>query len=273
MTESTRKHERIQESYPKGISAHVIWAPGKSAELFVAEQHLRSPSFDLLFHFHGAGFVSAFAAEQFPRPLVAVTINLGSGSSRYDNGFLDSTSFPAAVDSVRAALRALHLSTSIDRIFLSGWSAGYGAVRRILSTESNYAKVNAVLLLDGIHASYVPERTVLAEGGTIDTNDVAVFLRLARDAEDPHSSKQFLITHSEVFPGTFVSTTEATDYILRQLNMTRTPVLEWGPLGMQLLSKSRRGHFEVLGFAGNSAQDHVDHLHGLFYFLNLLSGL
>jgi len=273
MTESTRKHERIQESYPKGISAHVIWAPGKSAELFVAEQYLRSPSFDLLFHFHGAGFVSAFAAEQFPRPLVAVTINLGSGSSRYDNGFLDSTSFPAAVDSVRAALRALHLSTSIDRIFLSGWSAGYGAVRRILSTESNYAKVNAVLLLDGIHASYVPERTVLAEGGTIDTNDVAVFLRLARDAEDPHSSKQFLITHSEVFPGTFVSTTEATDYILRQLNMTRTPVLEWGPLGMQLLSKSRRGHFEVLGFAGNSAQDHVDHLHGLFYFLNLLSGL
>ena len=273
MTESTRNHERIEESYPKGVSAHVLWAPGRSAELFVPEQYLHSASFDLLFHFHGAGFVSAFAADKFPRPLVAVTINLGSGSSRYDNGFLDTASFPAALDSVRAALNTLHLASTIDRIYLSGWSAGYGAVRRILSTESNYAKVTGVLLLDGIHASYVPERTVLAEGGAIDTNDIAMFLRLARDAEDPRSSKQFLITHSEVFPGTFVSTTEATDYLMGQLGMVRTPVLEWGPLGMQLLSRARRGHFEVLGFAGNSAQDHVDHLHSLFYFLDLLSNL
>ena len=76
-----------------------------------------------------------------------------------------------------------------------------------------------------------------------------------------------------MFPGTFVSTTEATDYLMGQLGMVRTPVLEWGPLGMQLLSRARRGPFEVLGFAGNSAQDHVDHLHSLFYFLDLLSNL
>jgi hypothetical protein len=42
---------------------------------------------------------------------------------------------------------------------------------------------------------------------------------------------------------------------------------------MQQLSQARRHHFEVLGFAGNTAPDHVDHLHGLFYFLNELMKL
>ena len=159
------------------------------------------------------------------------------------------------------------------RIFLSGFSAGYGAVRRILSCSSNNALVTGVLLLDGIHASYVPDRTVLAEGGTIQTEDLSVFLDFAREACRPSSTKKFLITHSEIFPGTFVSTTEATDYLLGQLGLKRSPVLEWGPMGMQLLSRTKEGHFEVLGFAGNSAPDHIDHLNGLPSFLQLLSGL
>ena len=32
---------------------------------------------------------------------------------------------------------------------------------------------------------------------------------------------------------------------------------------MQQLSEARRGGFDVLGFAGNSAPDHVDHLYAL----------
>jgi hypothetical protein len=32
---------------------------------------------------------------------------------------------------------------------------------------------------------------------------------------------------------------------------------------MQQLSEVHRGGFHVLGFAGNSAADHVDHLHAL----------
>jgi len=32
---------------------------------------------------------------------------------------------------------------------------------------------------------------------------------------------------------------------------------------MQQLSEIRKGRFELLGFAGNSAPDHVDHLHAM----------
>jgi hypothetical protein len=78
-----------------------------------------------------------------------------------------------------------------------------------------------------------------------------------------------LVTHSEVFPGTFASTTETADYLLRAIGLKRTAVLEWGPVGMQQTSEARAGSFTLLGFAGNSAPDHVDHLHALPDLLRL----
>ncbi len=75
--------------------------------------------------------------------------------------------------------------------------------------------------------------------------------------------KRFLVAHSEIFPGTFASTTETADWLLRTLGLRRTPVLRWGPRGMQQLSEVHPGRFELLGFAGNSAPDHVDHLHAM----------
>jgi len=46
--------------------------------------------------------------------------------------------------------------------------------------------------------------------------------------------------------------------------------LKWGPMGMQQLSEARAGRFRLLGFAGNSAPDHVDQLHSLPVFLKWL---
>ncbi len=68
------------------------------------------------------------------------------------------------------------------------------------------------------------------------------------------------------------STTETSDYLLKELGVARTAVLAWGPVGMQQVSEAESGGFRVLGFAGNSAPDHVDHLHGLAAFLPLLHG-
>ena len=40
-------------------------------------------------------------------------------------------------------------------------------------------------------------------------------------------------------------------------------VLRWGPMQTQQLSEVRQGGLRVLGYAGNSAPDHVDQLHSL----------
>ena len=41
-------------------------------------------------------------------------------------------------------------------------------------------------------------------------------------------------------------------------------------MGTQLISDTRRGRFEVMGFAGNTAPDHVDQLHGMASFVQRL---
>jgi hypothetical protein len=152
---------------------------------------------------------------------------------------------------------------------VSAFSAGYGGVRALLSNERTAPTIDGVILLDGLHTSYVPERTVLADGGAIDTAQLVPFLRYARRAVA--GEVRMLITHSEIFPGTFSSTTETTDWLIGALGLARTPVLAWGPVGMQQISEVHSGHLTVLGYAGNTGPDHIDHLHGLGEFLARLN--
>src|SRR5688500_15797398 len=119
-----------------------------------------------------------------------------------------------------------------------------------------------------MHTSYVQEGTVLDKGGTIDTTNLVAFADFARAAV--RGEKRFVVTHSEIFPGTFASTTETADHLITALQLRRTAVLEWGPLGMQKLSKVEKGGLVVWGFAGNTAPDHIDHLHAYEDFLRLL---
>jgi hypothetical protein len=75
--------------------------------------------------------------------------------------------------------------------------------------------------------------------------------------------KRFVVTHSEIFPGTFASTTETADWLLGAIGLRRTAVLRWGPRRMQQLSEANSGRFYLLGFAGNSAPDHIDQFHAM----------
>jgi hypothetical protein len=274
MSETVRRHERIQQKEFDGLSFEIPGVLPKTVEVFIPASSAKKIEFDLLIHFLGASYVVKHAADQYKGDIVAAFVHLGAGSKINGDAFRDSTVFPRLLDSLRTNTEyRLGRIIRFKRIILSGWSAGYGAVRQILSTCDNYNRVDAVLLLDGIHASYVPEGRPLAEGGRIDSTHVEAFLKFARDASQTESRHQFLITHSEIFPGTYASTTEATDYFFQQINVKRQAVLEWGPLGMQQISSARQGYFKVLGFAGNTAPDHVDHFHALFHFLNLLAAL
>ena len=76
-----------------------------------------------------------------------------------------------------------------------------------------------------------------------------------------------IVTHSEIFSGTFASTTETADYLAGQLGLRRRALLRWGPMQTQQLSETRAGKFLSIGYAGNSAPDHVDQLHSLPEYL------
>ena len=72
-----------------------------------------------------------------------------------------------------------------------------------------------------------------------------------------------LIAHSEIFPGTYASTTETADWTITALRLRRTPVLKWGPRGTQQLSEVRQRRLQVLKFAGTAAPDHINQLHAM----------
>lgn len=272
MQENIRAHERITKKEFKGINFFIENVLSKKVEVFIPEKNLNEKNFNLLIHFNGAGFVVKYAAENYNKNIISAAVNLGAGSKVYYDEFNDVSLFRKLIDSIKINCeKKLNKNITFDRIILSGFSAGYGAIKHLLNDY--YNEINSILLLDGLHAGYIPEGKVLFEGGKIDSSALENFIKFAKDASESKKSKRFLFTHSEIFPGTYVSTTEAADFIIKKLDLKMNPVLKWGPLGMQLLGEIKKNNFEILAFAGNTAPDHIDHLHGLFYFLNMLSNM
>lgn len=250
MVENTRAHQRQQQRTVPGERI-----PTRFGDLLLPPSARPAKPITLVIHFHGASWLAEQSVRE-ARPKAAVlAVNLGSGSRVYAEPFRD----PAALPSILQAL-----GRPVSHLYLTAWSAGYGAVREILRQPQNAALVTGVALLDGMHSGYeLPEemRQPLP-------SDLDAFEQYALQAMAGHV--RLLILHSEIFPSTFASTTETADWLLARLNLRRHPILHWGPLGMQILSDTRRGHLRILGFAGNSAPDHVDHLHALPWVLKRL---
>ncbi len=274
MVENARRHERIPQVQPPGLTFRVDSVLPRPVEVFIPDKPPVSAGAaderTLLVHVFSAAYVPMHAVANARDRYVLAVINLPGSSSAYERALSDSAAWNTLIQRVRdETVARTRGRVSVGRVVVSAFSAGYGGVRALLSDERTAAGIDGVLLLDGLHTSYIPERTVLFEGGALDTLKLLPFLRYARRAVA--GEVRFVFTHSEVFPATFASTTETADWIIAALGLARTPVLEWGPGGMQQISEVRRGGLAILGFAGNTGPDHGDHLHGLGGFLPVLS--
>lgn len=253
MVEHTREHPRLEKSTPEGNRTEL----SKGIVLFVPTDAKSRGSVPLLVHFHGGHWLPELAAAK--SGVACLSIQIGSGSGAYAKRFKEADSFEKLLASANAATpQELGLAT------VTAWSAGCGAVREILRHPANDKLIDRVILLDGIHTSYTTGKPGPLES-KIDTAKLDSFTRFAREAIA--GRENLLITHTEIFPGTFASTTETADWLLREVKVERTAVLQWGPMKTQQLSEAKAGSFAVQGFAGNSAPDHVDLLHALPDFL------
>jgi hypothetical protein len=232
MKETGRRHARLARTETPG--------PRQTHELGSLLLPSKQPPgrTDLLVHFHGAPWLVEQAARRaLPRATV-LAVQIGSGSGVYSRRLAGG-----------AVLKELW-QRPWRRRYVSAFSAGYGAVRELLKAPEFAESIDALVLADSLHAGHESME-----------QDLAPFLALARRAAAGQT--RFLLLHSEVFPGTYASTTETADWLLEQLNLKRRPVLRWGPLGTQQVSEAKTGKFEARGFAGNSAPDHMDFLHAL----------
>ena len=215
--------------------------------------------FDILVHLHGAPTAMEPAFDHSGIDGVLVMLNYGIGSGAYEDAFQMPRSFPDFLASVNQEIRDMcPAAAGFRRIALSGWSAGYGGVWRIIDRSANADRVDAVLLSDGLHAGFEPdkERQRVVNGA-----QMAAYTLFADRAVN--GEKLFAITHSSIVTP-YASTTETSSYLLQQENLQRTPVAEPGPRpNMLLTSRADRGHFHVRGYAGNDKPDHCDHLHAI----------
>lgn len=224
--ETTRRHERVTQVDLKGDREEVALG----SLLWPSAQRKATT---LVLHFHGARWLAEQSARKAIPKAAILAVEAGSGSRVYGERV-----------KVRPDVEQV-LRRPWKRVVVSSFSAGYGAVRELLRDPEWRARIDTIVLADSLHAGRDTEPT-----------DLDPFLEFAK-------TKRLLIVHSEVYPGTYCSTTETADWLIEQLGLKRKPILKWGPLGMQQLSVVKQGKFEVWGFAGNSAPDHVDQLYAL----------
>jgi hypothetical protein len=256
MVEHTRTHPRLTRVSPTGDRYTL-----PLGTLFVPQGLNRNRPATLLFFFHGGDWVPELAASK-QHQMAVVLVQAGAGSGSYVQLFKDPTRFLSLISAAESASQ-MHFS----QIALGGWSAGCGAIRQILLDPASYDRVDRVLCIDGVHTGYTNGTPGPGESD-LDVSNLQVWLRFGRDAQA--GKKRLVITHSEIFPGTFASTTETADWLLREWQLTPHPVARFGPMGTQMLSRMSASGLTVIGFAGNSAPDHVDELHSLPEYLHWL---
>jgi hypothetical protein len=213
--------------------------------------------YDLVVHFHGAPTAVEPAFERTGIDAVLAILNLGTGSGRYDTAFQPANALDDTIARVRAVAEELcpGASKTTRRVALSAWSAGYGAVFRVLDRPRDVARIDAVLLADGLHAGFEygseRERRVRAD-------QMSPFAGFVDEAVGKR--KLFALTHSSI--GTpYASTTETADFLLSQVGAERRPagLPRYRP-GMVASSRADAGDFHVVGFDGTNEAAHADHL-------------
>lgn len=207
-------------------------------------------------HLHGAATVVEPAIEEGGWSAVLIVFNRGGLSSAYAKPFSDPSLFPRLLDQAVKALddRYPGRPLKVDKVLLSSFSAGFGGVREILKTPASFDRIDALVLADSLYCGYSGDPATK----TLDADLMSVFERFAREAAE--GRKRVLVTHSAQVPEGYASTTETADSLI---NATGADVeskdVDWGD-GWRQTRRAVKGRFEVLGFAGVEAADHLRHL-------------
>lgn len=218
---------------------------------------------DLVMHFHGAPDVVEREFVAAGLRAVLVTVNYGGLSSVYEQPFSDTRLFGTVLDEALAELKGRKLvspAAEWQRICVSSFSAGFGAVRAILTVPAYFERIDALYLADTLYAGYVGP----SDRQTVDPDNVRDFRRFAVEAAA--GRKTLVITHSYLVPGTYAGTHETADDLIAFVRVERQPVDEPGPAGMHVISRASQGNFSVWGCAGQSGQDHMAHLRNMRFW-------
>ncbi len=205
--------------------------------------------FDLIIHFHGGNAVRKTIVD-IARGVYIAAIDLGAGSAAYARPFSKPEKFLTLLKDIEKAVakNTNNKQAHIRKLGLTGWSAGYGAIRAILRQKTSN-RVDAVVLIDGLHSNYSnASRTKLR------SYQLKPFVKFAKHAAQ--GQKFMFVSHSSIVPPGYASTTETAHYLAEKLGV---PVQQSSAKDSPLLSRyeqAQSGGFLMRGYLGKGKVDH-----------------
>lgn len=207
--------------------------------------------FDVLVHFHGAEPIRKLLTP-LGLGFVIATFDIGTLSGGYDRAFSAPGTFDAMLSAISREVSVVtnHPAARPRTIVLTSWSAGYGAIRRIITPGRD--DIDAVVLIDSLYSGFAPGME------TPDPAELAPFAALARSAA--RGGPFLFVTHSSVPTYGYSSTVDTATFLLRDvgLDTTLTPPATDDAFG--LIRARDRNHFFVRGYAGGDAAAHCAQL-------------
>jgi len=223
----------------------------------VAGGHTEDGGYDVVIHFHGHDAVR-HAFIEVARGAVLVGIDLGDSSGPYEHAFEQPQAFPRLLQRIIKGLvdASGDPRAHIRHFAIASWSAGYGAVKQILTHDG--PSIEAVVLLDSLHSGYEPRRA--REPGSIHAVAGAAISPVRAYAERAAAGHAILyLSHSQIVPPGYASTTEVADYLIDAVGGVRTPRQGITPLGAELVSGFDRRGMHVRGYIGGDKAAHCAH--------------
>jgi len=241
-----------------------------TGELFIPDYFKPSPEINkvnVFVHFHGPMWLSK---EHFycahPENSIHINISFQGLSGVYSKPFSDETLFQKilneALEKTKEKVGIKELT--VDKIYISSFSAGFGAVREILKKDEYYDKIAALIMADSIYAGYVDEEKLRVA----DAVDMKDFLRFAQ--ESAISKKTMFVSHSYIDTKVYASTVDTANFLIAGIGEKRKKVREYNSRGMKLISRCDKWNFFVRGYEGDIAQMHMAHLYAIGEFLKFI---
>jgi hypothetical protein len=236
-------------------------------KLFIPDTlDLTGDDVDVLVHFHGDPATVNNNAGYAGLNAVIVNVTYSGFSSAYSTPFSDPALFGNVMDGALTTLRAqpdVALTVNWDQLSISSFSAGYGAVRKILQQPTYFDQIDGLLMADSLYASFTSssDHTPLA-------SQMVDFKAYAQAAAN--GTKTMFVSHSQVQTYTYANTAETADDLMQHVGVTPTSVNESGLGTLQFYRRAQTGNFGVWGATGADAAAHSKHLQ---YMAHWLGGL
>lgn len=185
-------------------------------------------SVDIIINIRGIAGGDTKTASNMGVNAVIVTAEAGGlGSKENAESFGYASFVNDSVSKVLGFIKKQFPDKNVHRgkLIISGFSGGGSAIANILSQKDKVnGPIDGVLFNDALHASPNDPR-------------LNAIIEYAKEAEkDP--SKKFKLIHTAVVPGSYASTTDVADYILKQLNLNRKSTDSHGEIGPVSEAKS-----------------------------------